>query len=105
MSYIVQRAAEALYSPEGKAQVAELESAIERFNAQMDRYPSTEEGLNALMNPPSGDDAKNWRGPYIKQLRADPWGHPYQYLNPGTHHTTSFDIWSGGKDGAEVGNW
>jgi general secretion pathway protein G len=96
-----------------KAQVAELDSAIERFNVQMDRYPTLEEGLNVLVDPPSGDDAKKWRGPYIKQLRNDPWGNAFQYLCPGTHHPASFDVWSRGKSGAnsaqgedtEIGNW
>ena len=86
---------------------------MERYNINMDRYPTMEEGLKVLVEPPSGDDQKNWRGPYIKQLRADPWGVPYQYLAPGVHHTTSFDLWSRGADktdggegkGADVGNW
>jgi general secretion pathway protein G len=96
-----------------KAQVAELESAVERFYVQMDRYPTTDEGLTVLVNAPAGDDAQKWRGPYIKQLRDDPWGHPYQYVNPGTHHPSSYDIWSRGKSGvdggegenASIGNW
>ena len=49
-----------------KAQVAELESAVERFYIHLDRYPTTEEGLKVLVNPPAGDDAQKWRGPYIK---------------------------------------
>lgn len=92
-----------------KAQVSELESAVERFYVQMDRYPTTEEGLQVLVNPPSGDDANKWRGPYVKQLRNDPWGNPYQYVNPGTHHPSSYDIWSRGKAGVDgpdnIGNW
>jgi general secretion pathway protein G len=96
-----------------KGTVSELDSAIERFYVQMDRYPTTEEGLKVLVDPPTADDAKQWRGPYIKQLRNDPWGNPYQYMNPGTHHPTSYDIWSRGKDGvdggdgenADIGNW
>lgn len=89
-----------------KADVTELESAIERFNVHMDRYPTTEEGLKVLVNAPTGDDAKNWRGPYVKQLRDDPWGNAIQYRNPGTHHPDSFDLWSGGADGkTEIGNW
>lgn len=96
-----------------KAGIAELESALERFNVQMDRYPTAEEGLKALVEAPSGEDAKQWRGPYIKQLRNDPWGNAYQYQVPGTHHATSFDIWSRGADGADggegdaadIGNW
>ena len=95
-----------------KATIAELESALERFYIHMDRHPSTEEGLKVLVDPPAGED-KKWRGPYIKMLRPDPWGNPYQYRNPGVHHPTSFDIWSRGADGADggdgdradIGNW
>jgi general secretion pathway protein G len=96
-----------------KAQVAELESALERFYVHMDRYPAPEEGLKVLVDPPANDDSKKWRGPYIKQLINDPWGNPYQYSFPGTHHPTSFDVWSRGADGADggegdaadIGNW
>ncbi|PYI88448.1 MAG: type II secretion system protein GspG, partial [Verrucomicrobia bacterium] len=51
-----------------KGHIAELESALERFNVHMDRYPTTEEGLKVLVEPPSAEETK-WRGPYIKQLR------------------------------------
>jgi general secretion pathway protein G len=93
-----------------KANVAELESALERFYVNMDRYPTTEEGLKVLLEAPAGEE-KNWRGPYVKLLRPDPWGNSYQYRAPGVHHTSSFDVWSQGspeaKDGqpAEIGNW
>src|SRR6185369_5295262 len=85
-----------------KSQIAELESAIERFYIHMDRYPTPDEGLKVLVDAPAGADQK-WRGPYIKQLRNDPWSNPYQYSFPGTHHATSFDIWSRGEDGADGG--
>jgi general secretion pathway protein G len=96
-----------------KADVAELDSAVERFYVNMDRYPTSEEGLKVLVEAPSTEDAKNWRGPYIKQLRDDPWGNPIQYRYPGAHHANGFDIWSrgeGGQDGgegnaADIGNW
>ena len=96
-----------------KAHVAELESALERFYVHMDRYPTTEKGLKVLGRCAGGDDEQKWRGPYIKQLRNDPWGNPYQYRIPGTHHPSSFDIWSRGADGADggegegadIGNW
>ena len=96
----------------GEGSVAELESALERFNVHMDRYPTTEEGLKVLVEAPTGAESK-WRGPYIKLLRPDPWGNPYQYQYPGTHHPTSFDLWSRGADGqdggegqnADIGNW
>ena len=95
-----------------KSTIAELESSLERFNLHLDRYPTAEEGLKVLVEAPSGDE-KKWRGPYIKMLRPDPWGNPYQYRAPGIHHTSSFDLWSrgsGGADGgegdaADIGNW
>jgi len=95
-----------------KADVAQLENALERFNLHMDRYPTMDEGLKVLVEAPAGED-KKWRGPYIKLLRPDPWGNPYQYRVPGMHHTTSFDVWSRGADGqdggdgpnADIGNW
>ena len=96
-----------------KAHVAELESALERFYVHMDRYPTPEEGLKILVGPPAEDAGKKWRGPYVKQLRNDPWGNPYHYSSPGIHHATSFDLWSAGADGADggegkntdIGNW
>jgi general secretion pathway protein G len=95
-----------------KSHVAELEAALERFNTHMDRYPTSEESLKVLVEKPSGE-AQAWRGPYIKQLRSDPWGQPYQYRFPGTRHPTSFDLWSRGADQADggegetadIGNW
>ncbi len=95
-----------------KANIAELEAALERFNIHVDRYPTTDEGLSVLVERPSSDD-KKWRGPYIKLLRPDPWGNPYQYRNPGVHHPSNFDLWSRGADGvdggegdgADIGNW
>jgi general secretion pathway protein G len=95
-----------------KADVSQLENALERFNLHMDRYPTMDEGLKVLVEAPAGED-KKWRGPYIKLLRPDPWGNQYQYRVPGMHHTTTFDVWSRGADGqdggegpnADVGNW
>ena len=95
-----------------KAHVSELESALERYYVHMDRYPTADEGLKALVEAPS-NEASKWRGPYIKQLRNDPWGNPYQYRFPGVRHASSFDLWSRGADGndggegqgADLGNW
>jgi general secretion pathway protein G len=95
-----------------KADIANLKSAIERFQLNMDRFPTTDEGLKVLAEPPSGED-KKWRGPYIEEVKPDPWGRPYQYRFPGTHGRNQFDIWSFGADGAEggegdnadIGNW
>src|SRR6266576_2035222 len=83
-----------------KANIAELGNAVSRFYVTLDRYPTAEEGLKVLVDPPTGDE-KKWRGPYIDLLRPDPWGNPYQYRNPGVRRPTSFDIWSRGADGAD----
>lgn len=109
---IVGKSAEAKISA-AKADISTLESAVEQFYVNMDRYPTTEEGLKVLVDPPTTEDATHWKGPYIKLLRNDPWGNPIQYRYPGTHHPTSFDVWSrgeGGQDGgegnaADIGNW
>jgi general secretion pathway protein G len=76
-------------------------------------YPSTDQGLEALVQPPSGQpEAPNWRsGGYLDRLPRDPWGRTYQYLHPGQHG--EFDVYSLGADGrpggeginAEIGNW
>ncbi len=76
-------------------------------------YPSTDQGLEALVQSPSGQpEAPNWRsGGYLDRLPRDPWGRPYQYLHPGQHG--EFDVYSLGADGrpggeginAEIGNW
>jgi general secretion pathway protein G len=95
-----------------KADVANLSSALERFYINMDRFPTSEEGLKVLADPPSGEE-KKWRGPYIKEVRPDPWGRPYSYRAPGTHGRNKFDVWSFGADGADggeneaadIGNW
>src|ERR1700722_1473198 len=87
-----------------KADIVTLENALERFNLKMDRYPTSEEGLKALAEAPAGEEAKWGANPYIKVLRPDPWGNPYQYRMPGTHHTSSFDLFStGGPGGKEIG--
>jgi len=86
-----------------RSDLATLESALERFALHMDgRYPTTDEGLKVLVAPPS-EGAKGWRGPYIKELRPDPWGNPYAYRFPGIHGAGSFDLWSRGADGADGG--
>jgi general secretion pathway protein G len=95
-----------------KSHVAELSSALDRFYIHMDRHPTQEEGLEALVKAPEGAQ-DSWRGPYIKMLRQDPWNHPYQYRIPSTHDLPGFDVWSFGADGteggekenADIGNW
>ncbi|MBW1972637.1 MAG: type II secretion system protein GspG [Spirochaetes bacterium] len=83
-----------------KIQISLFESALEKFLLDMDRYPTTEEGLNALVKKPAG--AEKWAGPYLKkEIPLDPWGHPYVYKSPGEHG--DYDIISYGKDGQPGG--
>ncbi len=97
-----------------KSQIALLESALDQYRLDMGHYPSTEEGLEALINPPEDEEAKaKWLGPYLKKKKIpkDPWGRPYQYRCPGEHG--DFDLWSYGADGqpggtgenADITNW
>ncbi len=82
-----------------KADESTLESALHDFRLACDRYPTTEEGLNALRTPPSGLEGK-WKGPYLeKDVPKDPWGGDYVYTSPGSNGPDSFTITSYGKSG------
>lgn len=87
------------------ADIESLSTALDMFEADMGRYPTTEEGLAALFEAPSSsEDAANWQGPYLKRkVTNDPWGRPYNYITPGEQNATSFDLWSYGRDGSEGG--
>jgi len=83
-------------------QIEDLIASIELYHLEVGRFPSTEEGLDALMRKPAG--ANNWNGPYIKKknLPTDPWGKPYHYVFPGENG--EFDIYSLGQDNATGGD-
>ena len=96
-----------------KVQIESLKSGLDFYRLDVGRYPTTEEGLGALLAAPATAGAK-WNGPYLKKgVPPDPWGRPYQYRAPGVHGKNRFDIWSLGADGAEggeneaadIGNW
>jgi general secretion pathway protein G len=81
-----------------KIQISEFEGALEAFMFDMGRYPTTAEGLDALVHNPTSTDA--WAGPYLKKtLPMDPWGKQYQYRCPGQNG--DYDILSVGPDGTE----
>ena len=93
-----------------KQDVQALVTALNLYKLDNYNYPTTDQGLQALVERPA--TAQNWReGGYLDQLPTDPWGRPYQYLNPGTH--ASIDVYSLGADGsvggeemaADIGNW
>lgn len=87
-------------------------TALSMYKLDNHRYPSSEQGLQALVAKPSGSpEAPNWKGPYLDRLPKDPWDHPYQFQQPGQHGDV--DIYSYGADGrpggdgddADIGNW
>ncbi|MDV6343928.1 type II secretion system major pseudopilin GspG [Nitrosomonas sp. Is37] len=93
-----------------QAQIDSLEKALHQYRLDVGSYPTTEQGLNALVTRP-GNDPK-WQGPYLgKTPPPDPWGKPYQYKYPGER--AEFDLFSLGKDGqpggtgdaVDIANW
>jgi general secretion pathway protein G len=84
-----------------RAQIDALDKALDQFRLDVGRYPTTEEGLQVLVAPPSGEPG--WAGPYLKKgVPADPWGRPYLYQQPGSHGG-DFELQSHGKDGRPGG--
>lgn len=68
-----------------KSDIASLDTAIQTYRLEVGKYPSTDDGLNALVTQPS--DAPNWKGPYVTHaIPNDPWGHPYVYQSPGANN-------------------
>ncbi len=93
-----------------KIEVDNLSTALDLFKVDMARYPTTEEGLAALVEAPPG--AEKWQGPYVKKNTSfrDPWGRPWSYRSPGEHG--DFDLYSSGSDkggtggaGQIIANW
>lgn len=103
----------------GDAQVAAarqdirgIENALKFYRLDNFAYPTTEQGLEALVSRPADPSIRNWKqGGYLDRLPNDPWGNPYQYLNPGQN--AEIDIYTFGRDGrpggegedADIGNW
>ena len=96
-----------------KGDIRAISAALDMYRLDNNRYPSTQQGLEALVEKPSGSpQPRNWNPDgYLKRLPVDPWGNPYQYLSPGTRGP--FDLYSLGADGqqdgtdldADIGNW
>ncbi|NHZ61768.1 type II secretion system major pseudopilin GspG [Massilia genomosp. 1] len=84
-----------------KAQIEAFEKSLDTYRLDVGRYPTTEEGMAALLVAPATAGAK-WNGPYLKKaVPQDPWGRPYQYRAPGTKG--EYEIMSTGKDGQPGG--
>ncbi|MBI1371551.1 MAG: type II secretion system protein GspG [Phycisphaera sp.] len=92
-----------------KADIANIETALEAFEIDNGRYPEAGEGLAALIENPAS--LETWKGPYLKRgVPKDPWGNAYTYEQPGAHNINGFDLYSAGPDGQagsddDVTNW
>jgi general secretion pathway protein G len=96
-----------------KQDIQALETALTMFRLDNSKYPTTEQGLNALVAQPTDPTIRHWRaGGYLAHVSKDPWGDDYQYSNPGTR-SKDYDLLSFGADGqlggdgvnADIGNW
>jgi general secretion pathway protein G len=91
-----------------KADISIIEGQLDQFEIDCGRYPTTEEGLRALIEAPG--NVTDWKGPYVKKgVPTDAWNRPYVYVFPGSNNPSSFDLYSLGPDGREGGddinNW
>jgi len=92
-----------------KISISSINMALKMYDIDNKTFPTTEEGLKALVEKPSSV-GENWMGPYVEQELIDPWGHPYQYRCPSQNNHPDFDIWSWGPDGKDetdddIVNW
>jgi general secretion pathway protein G len=93
-----------------QTQIANFSSVLDAFEVDNGFYPSTNDGLQALIEQPQG--ASNWKGPYLRgEIPLDPWGvNPYVYEYPGKYNEKGFDLYSYGPDGQagtedDITNW
>jgi general secretion pathway protein G len=92
------------------ADIASISLALDLYELDNGSYPTTEQGLEALLSKPTiSPIPSNWNGPYLKKAPIDPWGRPYIYKYPG-EHSSDYDLYSWGQDGVEGGgdditNW
>jgi general secretion pathway protein G len=88
-----------------KSQVEMLGLALNAYRLDNDRFPSSEQGLEALRTMPvAGDVPRNWRGPYLTRVvPVDPWGRAYVYVSPGIRNPKSYDLYTLGRNGTAGG--
>ena len=95
-----------------RADIHNIESALKFYRLDNFTYPTTEQGIEALVSKPNDPNVRNWKtGGYLDRVPNDPWGNPYQYLYPGNN--AEFDIYTLGRDGRpggegidnDLGNW
>lgn len=82
-----------------------IENALQMYRLENSHYPSNEQGLDALMNEPSGSPTpRNWRGPYLRSAPRDPWGNDYDYVNHGDNRIEIISYGADGQPGGEGDN-
>ncbi|MEC7860818.1 MAG: type II secretion system major pseudopilin GspG [Pseudomonadota bacterium] len=94
-----------------KQTIRSIEGALRMYRLDNFNYPNTEQGIEALSKKPVGQNARNWKGPYLDRIPEDPWGNKYLYTYPGLNG--EFDVYTYGRDGqpggdgddADIGNW
>ena len=94
-----------------KQTIRSIEGALRMYRLDNFNYPNTEQGIEALSKKPIGQNARNWKGPYLDRIPEDPWGNKYLYMYPGLNG--EFDVYTYGRDGqpggdgddADIGNW
>ncbi|MEC8956620.1 MAG: type II secretion system major pseudopilin GspG [Pseudomonadota bacterium] len=94
-----------------KQTIRSIEGALRMYRLDNFNYPNTEQGIEALSKKPVGQNARNWKGPYLDRIPEDPWGNKYLYMYPGLNG--EFDVYTYGRDGqpggdgddADIGNW
>ncbi|WP_426337650.1 type II secretion system major pseudopilin GspG [Pseudoduganella sp. R-31] len=95
-----------------KVEISTVMQALKMYKLDNRRYPTTEQGLQALMTKPTaGPVANGWKAPYLEKMPKDPWGNPYQFLSPGVKGEV--DVFSYGADGLpggtgddiDIGSW
>ena len=95
-----------------KEDIESIQEALQAYRLDNSVYPTTDEGLEALVKKPNDPSITHWNGPYLQRLTKDPWGHSYHYVYPGTHGQ-SYDLFTYGADdqpggkgvNADIGNW
>jgi general secretion pathway protein G len=96
-----------------KADIQSLETALTMYRLDNSKYPTTDQGLQALVVQPTDPSIRHWRqGGYLQRISKDPWGADYVYANPGSHGK-DYDLYTLGSDGqpggdgtaADIGNW
>lgn len=95
-----------------EAQIKAFKTPLQAYYLDLNCYPTTQQGLEALRTPPADlPNPSKWNGPYLDtEVPLDPWGRPYQYECPGRYNPDEYDVWSLGPDGAsgtddDIGNW